>query len=160
MFALDAQQVRWYWCMSEFECVINWYTVYDALWRHHNYCMLAYYSTTIAMPHDSARWCWFWWNVCNGIVLALDAQKVRYWCMFEFECVIAWYDVPWIIHDHNLFHTHLLFNYNGDVIYTALRWCWFWFIIYGTVLCWLWLNRRYVGIGVCVNLNVQLLGIR
>ena len=32
-------------------------------------------------------------NVCNGIVVALDEQDVRwyYWCMFEYECPIAWY---------------------------------------------------------------------
>ena len=62
-------------CIFEFECLVTWYAAYDALWYHHN-CTLAYYSTTIAIPHDSARWCWCWLNVCNGIVLVLDEQEV------------------------------------------------------------------------------------
>ena len=32
--------------------------------------------------------------------------------------------------------------------------------IFGTVSCWLWTNRTYVGIGACLNLNVALLGTR
>ena len=32
--------------------------------------------------------------------------------------------------------------------------------IYGTVSCWLWTNRLYVGIGACLNLKVPLLGVR
>ena len=29
MLALDEQEVRWCWCMFEFECVITWYTIHD-----------------------------------------------------------------------------------------------------------------------------------
>ena len=31
--------------------------------------------------------------------------------------------------------------------------------MYGTVTCWLWMNRKYVGIGARLNFNVSLLGI-
>ena len=33
VLALDEQQVRWYWCMVEFKCVITWCTMmrYDTI---------------------------------------------------------------------------------------------------------------------------------
>ena len=50
-------------------------------------------------------------------VLALDEQKVRwYWCIFEFEYVIAWYTMQYICISQSQLHTRLLFNYNGNAI--------------------------------------------
>ena len=66
------------------------YLVYDAPWHHRNYT-LACYSTIMAITYDTALW-WCWSDISNGIILTLDEQTVRwYWCMFEFECAIAWY---------------------------------------------------------------------
>ena len=56
-------------------------------------------------------------------------------------------------------HTHLLFKYNGNDtrLCTNVDVGW----IYETVLCWIRTDREYVvRIGVCLNLNVSLLGIR
>ena len=53
MLALDAQEVSWYWCMFEFECVIPWYyrMHYDTITIARK---LACYSTAMAMAHGSA----------------------------------------------------------------------------------------------------------
>ena len=41
--------------------------------------------------YTDVYWCWCWLNIWNVFMLALGKQAVRwYWCMFEFECVIAW----------------------------------------------------------------------
>ena len=32
--------------------------------------------------------------------------------------------------------------------------------MHATAVCWLWMNRKYVGIGACLILNVSLLGIQ
>ena len=89
--------------------------------------------TTIA----ALRWCWCWLNIWNGIVFALDKQKVRwYWCMIEFECTNARAMTQF------QFHTRLLFNYNAYD--TALLGCWFniWNGIVLTLdeqgVCWYW----------------------
>ena len=153
MLALNEQQVRWYECKFELECAITWYTACDSLWRHHN-CTLAYYSIAIAMPHNSARWCWWWLNVWNGIVLVLDEQQVRcYWCMFEFECAIAWYTIYHEWYDHNLLHNYLLFmfNYNDYGLHTALCRCWCWlntwtgmtFALNKQKVCWYWCMFKF-----------------
>ena len=87
--ALDEQEVRCYWCMFEFECVIACYTM-----RH----------DTIAIA--DLRWCWL--NVWNGIVLALGEQKVRwYWFIFEFARVMTWYAMHYT---RSQLHTCLLFK--------------------------------------------------
>ena len=89
----------------------------------------------------------------NGIMLALDGQFVRryYWCMFEFECVITWYrssyDAPNNCKIACYSTTMTMICTNVDSIY-------------GTVSCWLWTNRKYVGIGACLNLKVSLLTAR
>ena len=122
----------------------------------HNDAISIARSPTIAMSNNSARWCWCRFNVWNGIVLALNEQEVRwYWCTFEFECAITWYTMHHEWYDHNLLHSYLLFNYNGDNM-TYIRLCadvdvvW----IYWTVSCWLWTYSLYVGIGACLDLNV------
>ena len=97
---------------------------------------------------------WIW----NGIILALDEQKVRCWfkSMSEFECVIAWYTskhhqkctLACYIQIHN--------NANDTRLCTDLNDDW----IYETISCSVWTNRPYVGISACLNLDVTLLGIR
>ena len=81
MLTLNEQEVRWYWWMFEFECVIAWYTMHHA---------------TIAITHSPAIQLQWQWHTADStlmlieymelILLALDGQEVSwYWCMFEFE---------------------------------------------------------------------------
>ena len=82
----------WRWLNILYETVPCW------LWTNrkyvdHNYTLGCYLNTINGDDtwHTILRWFWCWLNVWNGVVLALDEQRVRwYWCMFEFECVIAW----------------------------------------------------------------------
>ena len=99
---------------------LNWkmcyYLVYAAPRHHRNYT-LACYSTTMATTHVFALMLIEYMGRC--IVLALDEQKVRwYWCMFEFEYVIAWYTMRYIYICilRSQLHTRLIFNYNGNAI--------------------------------------------
>ena len=69
---------------------------YNPPWHHRNYTFLA--TTQLQWQWNYAsRWSWCWLNkciayICNGIVLTLNEQIVRwYWCMFGFESVIVWY---------------------------------------------------------------------
>ena len=130
-------------------CVITWYTVMTPSELH----VLLLFNCYMLQCHIVRRWYWCWLNIWNGIMLALDEQGVRwYWCMLEFECVITWYahDAPWTTRSQ--LHTRLLFNDNGNGIRLYLRWCW---LNIWTVSCWIWTNRKYVGIGACLNLNVS-----
>ena len=60
-------------------------------------------------------------------------------------------------HHCNCTLTHLLplFNYNDNEIWL----CADVYLIYGTLSCWIRTTSEYVGIGVCLNLNVSLLGV-
>ena len=144
--------------MFEFECVITWYTVYDALWHYHN-CTLTCYSTAIAMPHGSA--------LMFVLIKCLERYHVGFgWTAGTLVLVHVWiwmchylvYDAPWKTR-LELQTRLLLFNDNDNDI---LRLCadvddnsiW-----YGTISCWLSTNRKYVGIGACLDLNASLLGI-
>ena len=74
--------------------------------------------TRLLFNYNDIRTCadvnWIW----NGIVLALDEQEVRwYWCIFEFECLIALYTVH-----HNI----IAIAYSRAIQlqwYTVLCWC-------------------------------------
>ena len=80
---------------------------------------------------------------------------VHVWIQVLLLSVIAWYD-PLNITPSQL-HTRLLFNYNGDGIWTRADvnddWIWNCIVL---VLD----DRTYVCIGACLNLNLWLLGIR
>ena len=113
---LDEQQVRWYWCMFEFECVIAWYTM------HHNAIAIAHPSAIQLQLqwHAALRWCLL--NIWNGVILALDEQFVR-WCLVHvwiWMCHYLVYDALW--HNHNCtldcYSTILRWPWH-----TALRWC-------------------------------------
>ena len=95
-------------------------------------------STSIMMAkYGSALQTW------NGGVLALDEQGVRwYWCMFEFEGGAAALVFDGVVGDSC--DVQLRCN-NGDGTRMALNW--FWLDVWnGTVSCWLWTYRKYVGI--------------
>ena len=147
--------------------------VYDAPWRVHNY-IIGCYSNTLRrrwqMTHNSAVILMLVeYIIWNGIVLASDWQIVSwYWCMFDSECVsefkcdIAWCTMHASWHDHNCTLGCYSKRYNGydGTWHTTLRWCWCWLnILYGTLPCWFWIYRKYVGIGACLNPNVSLLDI-
>ena len=92
-------------------------------------------------------------QMCNGIVPALDEQTVRRcWCLFEFECVIAWYTMHYITPPQ--LHTPLIFNYNGNDLWLCADVDVDWMC--ATISFGLWMNRQYV---VCSKLNVSLLGM-
>ena len=147
MLALDGQSVRWYWCMFEFGCTIAWYTM------HYRNCILACCWTTIAMIYDFALisieyamvpW-WLWTN---------RRYVGKHWCIFKLECVITYlaYDALWNHHDcaHACYSTTMAMTSGSALM----------LIEYGTISCWLWTYRQYVGIGACLNLNMPLHGIR
>ena len=148
ILAVDEQEVRWYWFMFEFASAIAWYTMY-----YHNY-ILACYITAMTMIRLCADieciygtiLCWLLTNrtyVGIGACLNLNMPLLCIRCSMS----------------HLQLHTRLLFNCNGN----DMRLCagvdvnsiW-----YGTVSCWLWTDRQYVGVFTCLNLNVSLLGIR
>ena len=135
MFAWHEQKVRCYWCI---ECVMIWCAM------HHDTITIAHPSaielTWLCTDGDmdwiygTVSW-WLWMNrqyVVNGVCLNFND---------------ALFITP------SRLHTRLLFNHNGnDVLFCAdvdVDW------IYGTVSCWLWTNRKYVGISVCWNCNVS-----
>ena len=193
----------------------------------HSYAVATHYTRVQWRWYTVLDWFWFWWNIWNDIVLALDEQLVRwYWRMVEFECVITWGTMHYVTRSqlctHVLFTYPLYYNddgtrfrielYFGWIYMEWLLSCWFWTnrecvgisvmhasmwlnlkvslfgcntlllfkhttmtinytrlcddfdvdLTYGTVSCRLWANRKYVGIGVCLNLKVLywLLGVR
>ena len=140
-------------CVLEFECVIV----------RCSRCLMWYpiqLRTTMAMTHHGSAlililggWihgmvsCWHWTN---------RAYVGRWYCCLVL-CVRIWtcYCLPWC-------SMHLLWDcswcavqihYDGEK-HTNPDWFWFWLNIWnGTVRCWLWTNRAYVGIGACFNLK-------
>ena len=177
VLAFNKQAVRHYRCIYEFECVIAWF---HARWYHRD-CVLACYSNTLQWRwHMTLRWCWIWYRV-GFEWTARMLVSVHVWiCVHHYlvSCTMT----------PSRLHTHLVFKYNGNYIRlctnidsdtiwhhrdcvlacyaNTLQWRWhIWHCtdvgwIYETVLCWLGLNRQYVVIGACVNLNVPLLDIR
>ena len=150
--ALDVQLVRWYWCMFGFEGTIAWYTIhYDSC-----ICLLACCSITMTMVYNI--------RLCAGVDIHWMCETVPCWIRTDRKCVcmsvslnvISRYEMHYIT-PSLLLRTHLLFKYNGN----DTRLCadvdadW----IYGMVSCWLWTNRKYVFISVCLNLKVSVFGI-
>ena len=135
--------------------------IYDAPWAAPQQL-----HTRLLFNHDGndMRLCvdtWCWLNIWNGVgvMLALDEQEVRwYWYVFQFECAIAWYTMHHERHHDNCTpacrSTTMAMILYGSALIFDVDW------IYGTVSCWLWTNRKYVGIDIVFYLNVSLLDIR
>ena len=126
--------------------LIAWYTM------HHD--TRAFTHSTVIELHTTLCWCWLY--IWNGVMMTLDEQGVRwYCCMFEFECVITcWYMMQNDTDTVEMTHSSVIWiRYNDNDIRLCADIDW----IYGTVSCWLWTNRWYVGIVVCLNLNVSLI---
>ena len=84
-------------------------------------------------------------NICNGVVLALDAQAVRLYCgVLELEAVIRVHSMQCEVVILRSY-THC----NGDGWSTLIFCC-----VYGTVLRSPWTNRLYVYISVCLNFKL------
>ena len=94
VLALDEQSVRWYRCMFESECAIPWCTMHhDMIAIGPSSAIQMHYNGYDGTWHTTLRWFRCWLNIWNGVVLALDEQRVRWYrCMFEFECLV--YDAP------------------------------------------------------------------
>ena len=144
-----------------FECVVSFYTIYDAKWLHQN-CTPAFYSTTIAIPHDSALM----------LILNLIKCMERYHVGFgrtgrTLVLVYVWIctrhfipDVRRTMNDMITIHRTLAcYSTIMAMTYIRLRadvdFDW----IHGTTSRWLWTNRAWVLIGACLNFNVPLFGI-
>ena len=57
---LDEQQVRWYWCISEFECVITWYT-------------MDYYDTIAIIANSPAIKIQWWWHTYGCALMSIES---------------------------------------------------------------------------------------
>ena len=117
VLAFNEQDVRWYWCMFEFECVIAWYTMpHDTI-------------TTALSPAIQLQWQWHtalrscWLDIWNGIALVLDEQKVRwYWCVYLNLNM-------WLRGSYTMHHETIAIALSPAIQiqwqwHTALRWCW------------------------------------
>ena len=159
--------VAMHWCMFEFECVITCCMIHDGnnTITHLHVC----YSTSIPMTYGSVlihiRMLFIHTTTAMAYGSALMLIEYIIYCTYiikrcrvGFEraaCTLICTGVCLYFHMSNgsalitllQLHAHLLFKYIID-----------W--IYGTVSCWFWTNSMYVGIGACLNLNVQLPGIR
>ena len=120
---------------------------------HHDAIVIAH-SPAIQLQwqwHTALRWCWL--NIWNrvgfgrtgGTLVLLMHVYMSHYLVYER------YTMTW-----SQLQTRLLFNYHGNDTWFCADVDW----INGTVSCWLWTNRKYVGIGVYLNLNVSLLCIR
>ena len=154
MLALDGQAVRWYWYTFEFESVIDWYTMHDGT-------IVIVLSpntfTAMAMTHDSAlmlAWLeylvsvWVW---TNRQYVSMGACFKLHWSWLRIRCTMT----PSPLHIHSP-ATQIHCNDNDKRFCSNIAVTW----IYVTVPCLLWMNRKCVGIGTCLNFNVWLLSIR
>ena len=144
----------------------------DAPWHHRN-CALVCYSNTL-------KW---WWHLTHGCVLMLIEYILRimerYRVVFgraesALILVHVWiWMCHYLAHDTQFMtpllelHTCLLFKHTTTAVAYGTRVCAdFYFVwthilrMYGTVSCRHLTNRKYVGIGACLNLNVPFLGVR
>ena len=135
------QEVRWYWCLLEFECVIClvhdalcippsplhmrrfFYSIYGmvpcrlwtnrkyvdisvclnlnvslfGVWRTmtpsqlHAYLLFKYMTTAMAMTHGFVLMLILVEYMERYLVDFARKACTWYWCLFELECVIAWY---------------------------------------------------------------------
>ena len=125
--------------------------VHGALWHHRNYA-LACYSNTL-------QWQWHIWH-CVDIDWMYGTVSCWLWLHRKYVGIGSCLNVSllgiWCTMKPSQLRNFLLFNCNGDGVRLCADVDW----MYATVSCRLWLNRKYVVIGACVNLNVQLPGIR
>ena len=129
--------------------------IYDGLWHYYN-CTLAHYWDSLYRYSWHIRFCvdvaWKW----NGVMMASDAQKVRWHeSIFKFECLISWYavyDALWYRHNCTL----AIYSTIIAITHDSGRWCWCWLnVCNGIVLV---LDEQEVCC-MMLNLNVSLLGM-
>ena len=139
VLTLDEQLVGLYWCVPEFEAIIR----VRLLWGRE--CMSPWF-VQILFNGDRARLSIYACSL-NVWTVTPDEKLVRfYFCVLEFEDVIrvrysmkSWMS-PWCA---------VQLHYKR--LYVYVRW------MYGMVPCWPWTTRRWVCIGVCLNLKQLLL---
>ena len=81
----------------------------------HTYYVMCCSNTLQSQQHTTPDWFWFWCNVWDDIVLALDEQpQVPWWhgCIVEFVGVVTWlvHVESTIWHDCNCTRIYMLFK--------------------------------------------------
>ena len=134
--------------MLIFKCVIAWCTL------HHDTIAINYslgcYSTTMAMAYGSGR-----------MLMLIGMEPYCVGCKRTGSTLVLVHVWIWICHClvyNTLWHHHICIP-STIQLHNDVRLCADIDCMYATVSCCLWMNRKYVGIGACLNLNVSLLGM-
>ena len=81
--------------MLEFECVVVWCLMHVEKIAIAHACVFQIH-TLLWRQHTAPVWFWFWWNICNDIVLDLDEQRVRlyYSVFFNLNILLLGVGIP------------------------------------------------------------------
>ena len=105
--------------------------------------------------HAGLREFWLWFNTYCVYMKRYRVGFGRTACALVLVYVWIWSCHRLVYHTLSQFHTRLLLNYNDNHIWLCTHVDVDW--TYGTILCWLLTNRKYVGIDAFLRLSVSLL---